>query len=188
MLVIRVDRTREVEIGGHLGHSNDEAINFKISVDKRKSSSNTSALDMKKADSRLLRELGQTKAEVFNTFFASAFNRDDGPRKSQCPQLEDHDCENYQFPVKPEILWDLLLQLDPFKSMRPDGIHPRILKELTDVIAKPLSMIFEQSWESGEVPDDKKLAKVPIFKKEDCGNYRPINLNSSYGEDFSGRH
>ncbi|KAJ7403501.1 hypothetical protein BTVI_76474 [Pitangus sulphuratus] len=57
------------------------------------------------------------KAEAFNAFFAFVFNADDGPRRSQCPELEDHDCENEQFPVDPEIVWDVLLQLDPYRSM-----------------------------------------------------------------------
>ncbi|KAJ7414628.1 hypothetical protein BTVI_40646 [Pitangus sulphuratus] len=57
-------------------------------------------------------------------------------------------------------------KLDPYKSIGFDGIHPRILKDLDDVIAKHLSMIFEWSWEPGEVPADWKLANiVPIFKK-----------------------
>ncbi|KAJ7413995.1 hypothetical protein WISP_87188 [Willisornis vidua] len=64
------------------------------------------------------------KAEVFNTFFASVFNMDDGPRGSQCSELEDHDCECDQLPVNPETVQDLLLLLDPYKSMGPDGIHP----------------------------------------------------------------
>ncbi|KAJ7419952.1 hypothetical protein WISP_50984 [Willisornis vidua] len=34
---------------------------------------------------------------------------DDGPRVSQCPELEDHDCENDQLTVNPEIVHDLLL-------------------------------------------------------------------------------
>ncbi|KAJ7401647.1 hypothetical protein BTVI_93808 [Pitangus sulphuratus] len=66
-----------------------------------------------------------------------------GPRGSQCPELEDHDCENDLLPVNSESVQDLLLQLDPYKSTGSNGINPRILKELTDVIAKPLSMIFE---------------------------------------------
>ena len=63
--------------------------------------------------------------------------------------------------------------------MEPNGIYPRVLKELSVVIVGPLSIIFQWSWESGEVPVDWKLANVvPIFKKskkEDPGNYRPVN-------------
>lgn len=59
--------------------------------------------------------------------------------------------------------------------MGPDGINPRILKCW---LMSPLglSMIFEQSWESGNVSVDWKLASVvPIFK-DDPGNYRPVSL------------
>ncbi|KAJ7424102.1 hypothetical protein WISP_30412 [Willisornis vidua] len=73
---------------------------------------------------------GRDKPEMFNAFFASIFNMDNGPRGSQCPELEDHDCEKHQLPADPELVWDLLLQLDPYKSTGPDGIYPRILKEL----------------------------------------------------------
>ncbi|KAJ7406973.1 hypothetical protein BTVI_64322 [Pitangus sulphuratus] len=65
--------------------------------------------------------------------------------------------------------------LDPYKSKRPDGTHPRILEELADVNTKPLLVIFEWSWESREVPADWKLTNaVLIFKKgmkEDPRNY-----------------
>ncbi|CAM5099596.1 unnamed protein product [Natator depressus] len=84
------------------------------------------------------------------------------------------------------MVWDYLEKLDVYKSMGPDALHPRVLKELVDVIAEPLAIIFENSWRSGEVQDDwKKANVVPIFKKgkkQDPGNYRPVSLTSVPGK------
>ena len=37
---------------------------------------------------------------------------------------------------------NLLQKLDAHKSMGPDGLHPRVLKQLADVVAKPLSTVL----------------------------------------------
>ena len=55
---------------------------------------------------------------------------------------------------------NLLCHLDTYKSMAPDGIHPRVLRELTEELAKPLSIIYQQSWLTGEVPDDWRIAHL----------------------------
>ena len=56
-------------------------------------------------------------------------------------------------------------------------LHP--LGELAEVIAELLSISFERSWKTEEVPEDWRIAKVTlVFKKgkEDPGNYRPVSL------------
>lgn len=73
-----------------------------------------------------------------------------------------------------------------YLSMGPDGIHPRVPRELAEELAKPLSTIYQQSWLSGEVSSDWELANVmPICKKgqkEDPGNYRPVSLTLLLGK------
>jgi len=57
---------------------------------------------------------------------------------------------------------------------------------LADVFAEPLSIIFEMSWRTGEVPEDWRKANVtPNFRKgkeEDPGNYRPVSLTPILGK------
>ena len=72
--------------------------------------------------------------------------------------------------------------LDPSKAFGPDEIHPKMLKELIDHVAVPLSIIINKSLKNGTLPDDWKNAQVsPIFKKgarNVAANYRPVSLTS----------
>ncbi|CAM4551145.1 unnamed protein product [Caretta caretta] len=124
------------------------------------------------------------KANVLNAFFASVFTN---KVSSQTTALDSTAWGGGDQPsVEEEVVRDYLEKLDKHKSMGPDALHPRVLKELVAVIAEPLAIIFENAWRSGEVPDDwKKANVVPIFKKgkkEDPGNYRPVSLTSVPGK------
>ena len=75
--------------------------------------------------------------------------------------------------------------------MGPDGLHLRVLRELAGVIAELLSAIYQHSWLSGEVPEDRRLASVtPIYKeshKENHGNLKAcqpdLSARKGYGAD-----
>lgn len=54
--------------------------------------------------------------------------------------------------IQGEMVGDLLQNLDTHESKGPDGIHARVLRELAEVLTEPLSVIYRQSWLTGEVP------------------------------------
>jgi len=72
------------------------------------------------------------------------------------------------------------VDLKASKSPGPDGIHPRVLKELVCELAEPITMIFKSSIETVRLPQCWKIANItPVFKKgdkRDPSNYRPISL------------
>ena len=61
-----------------------------------------------------------------------------------------------------------------------------MLRELAEVIAKPLSITCERPWRTGETLEDWRKANVtPVFikgKKGDLGNSRPVSLTSVPGK------
>ena len=95
-------------------------------------------------------------------------------------RLCDIDISNVE--ITPDIVRKKLEKLNKYKSSGPDNIHPHILKEAASSICIPLSMIYGDSLDSGETPDDWRTANVaPIFKKGDRNNpanYRPVSLTS----------
>ncbi|GAB0209948.1 mitochondrial enolase superfamily member 1 [Grus japonensis] len=126
------------------------------------------------------------KAELLNAFFASVFTAKASPQETQTLDVGEKVQKKEDLPlVEEDWVREHLGKLDTHKCMDPDGMHPRVLRELADVIAKPLSIIFERSWRRGEVPEDGRKANVTlVFEKgkEDPGNYRPVSLTSIPGK------
>ncbi|CAL4211378.1 unnamed protein product, partial [Meganyctiphanes norvegica] len=118
---------------------------------------------------------------VCNRYFHSAFNQPiDGEELPEMDCICNIDIGNIE--VTPEMVKEKLERLNKYKSCGPDNIHPHMLKETASSVCFPLSMIFEESLQTGETPDDWRKANVtPIFKKgdrNDPANYRPVSLTS----------
>ena len=116
----------------------------------------------------------EDKAEVLNRHFTSVFTRDSG---HSVPNLDPSPYPDL-LPSKVTVneVDALLGEADPFKATGPDGIPPKLLKELAHVLAPSLALLFNAS------PCDWKTASVtPLFKKgnySDPTNYRPVSLTS----------
>lgn len=103
--------------------------------------------------------MDEEKVEILNNYFASVSSNSLSPYGSHIDGSHDGDQGDKVPPistVSKDKVYDHLRNWNICKSMGPDEIHPRILSELTDIVAKLLSMIFEKSWQSGEVTGDWK--------------------------------
>nr|VZI11813.1 unnamed protein product [Spirometra erinaceieuropaei] len=120
------------------------------------------------------------KAEHFSQFFKSIFTSESPFTPPDYDFDEGPQIESVSFDeatVRKE-----LVMLNESKSPGPDDIPPKLLKELAAELAKPLSMLFQASFEAGCLPADWKSARItPLHKggsKASANNYRPISLTS----------
>ena len=119
-------------------------------------------------------------AETLNEQYYSVFTKEDTSNIPNIPPKPLETMPLEQFKVTEEDVLKGLRNLKTDKSTGIDGIHPRPLKELADVLAKPIHMIFKKSLETGQLPRNWLDAVVsPIFKKgarNIAENYRPVSL------------
>ena len=87
-----------------------------------------------------------------------------------------------EFTVDEEMIKQKLDNLNVCKSVGPDDVHPRLFKELSNHLCKPLARLFNNSLAVGELPKEWKQGRISaIFKKgnrKNAGNYRPVSLTS----------
>ena len=121
------------------------------------------------------------KADALNSFFTSVFTTE-----------QNENFENLDLNIKNNRMEELLIdendvkiklnKLKIDKSPGPDTLHPRILYEVRDEIAYPLSIIFNESLQKSKLPEEWKTADVIALHKKgskiEMGNYRPVSLTS----------
>ena len=122
----------------------------------------------------------QEKADTLNEFFSSVFVKE---TDDEIPTFNfDFKTETNDINISRDEVFKALCKLNISKSMGPDCVHPRVLKELAKELTDPLHLLFNKSIKEGKIPDKWKEAKVkPLFKKgrkDQPGNYRPVSLTS----------
>ena len=121
----------------------------------------------------------EEKAEVLNDYFKEVFTEED---EENIPEVQPKvvETELSEIAINQEEVLKKLKDINPNKSAGPDAIPARVLKELSEVLAEPLAILYHMSLKAGKLPSDWKSAHItPIYKKggkANAGNYRPISL------------
>ena len=120
------------------------------------------------------------KANILNDFFQSqtVLNEENAVLPDLHPPASIVSLESIIFTADE---FESVLKLLPIgKASGPDGLSNRLLRELSNELAKPYQCLFNQSIRMGTVASSYKEANVsPVPKKGDLSivsNYRPISL------------
>ena len=120
-----------------------------------------------------------SKAEIFNTYFASICTPlDNGDEVPHLPLKTSLNLSSIS--ISYDKILNIIRTLDPNKSSGWDKLSPRMIKMCDTSIVVPLQIIFETCLRDGIFPEKWKMSNVcPVHKKKSKNlkeNYRPISL------------
>ena len=124
-------------------------------------------------------ELGRYFANVGKAY-ASKVPHSSTTTKEYLEKIPTNPKSLFFSPVSPTEIENIINKLEPKKSSGHDGISNKLIKQLGRSITYPLTIIFNQSLQTGVFPTMMKYADItPLYKskcKYETTNYRPISL------------
>ena len=133
----------------------------------------------------------QTIAEEFNNLFSKigqyVSDNVPNPISHYSDYLKGHFHHNFNLTsVDPVEILKTVRLMQSKTSQGHDHISTKLLKETIDLILMPLKHIINQSFISGIVPENMKIAKIILLFKsgnqEIMNNYRPISLLPAFSK------
>ena len=135
----------------------------------------------------------QLITNIFNNHFAEV-----GTKVADSIPESDKDFGDYLPPPSPESMFlrpvnefeirDIISQVANKDSCDNNGISFKLIKQVSNYIAKPLSHIFNISIEQGTFPESLKTSMIiPIFKAGsplDLENHRGITITDNFSKIF----
>ena len=145
---------------------------------KLKSKTGVAPLQSNPKDSNSMKFDEAEKANLLLKQFSSVFTREP---EGEIPRIADRTTTLIpDLIITVEMVLDALKNIKVNKSCGPDNLHPRLLFELADIIALPVTILFNATLKNGDLPQDWKMAFITgIYKKGSRHlpeNYRPISL------------
>ena len=148
---------------------------------KKQRKSGNAMPDLKRKDGTYTTN-DQEAAETLNEQYFDTFTKED---MTNIPDIEPKPLLTEPLKdinINRERVQKVIRNLKVNKSPGIDGFHPRVLKELEEVISLPITIIYKKSIEESILPSQWKEAEItPIFKKDERHlpkNYRPVSLTS----------
>lgn len=127
-------------------------------------------------------------AESFNNFFVDQIHDISSNCTGRTAEIPKTRNSLFMQPVVPQDIIRVINNLKNKKSVGFDGVSTVVIKFVSDVIASPLSHIFNVCISSGIFPEKLKTVIIkPVHKKndkEDISNYRPVALISIFSKIF----
>ena len=124
-------------------------------------------------------------SQTFNSFFSTIAQKIESKLINTTKHYTDYLTEPTTntfilTPTNTEEIGDIIKTLNIGKSIGPNRIPTRLLKQFYKEISIPIEKLIDHSFETWMFSDALKLATIiPIFKKGDllqCKNYTPISL------------
>ena len=104
---------------------------------------------LKTNDDKIITD-GHDIANCLNNYFASVLCEEDQVSLPTCETKTIVRCNDPIF--EESVIRKKLMNLNTYKSIGVDKVHPKVLKECADSLARPLTILFNLSYISSRVP------------------------------------